>query len=102
MPAACSVDVKVHGLLANRTLREQRMNAPPAEELYELRDPYPEVPHVRPRLPGTRLPYLCNRDAAIESKLWPGRLNWQKSDHGDGPRLIAILANGSVAPVKAR
>src|SRR5215469_11645544 len=82
MPAASSVGVKANGLLTNRTLREQRMNSPPADELYELRDPYPEVPHVRPRLPGSRLPYLCNRNAVIESKLWPGRLNRQKSDHG--------------------
>jgi len=92
MPAACSVDVKVHGLLANRTLREQRMNSPPAEELYELRDPYPEVPHVRLRLPGTRLPYLCNRDAVIESKLWPDRLHRQNSDHRDViPQLRTVI-----------
>src|SRR5215469_10275629 len=92
MPAASSVGVKANGLLTNRTLREQRMNSPPADVLYALRDPYPEVPHVRLRLPGTRLPYLCNRDAVIESKLWPDRLHRQNSDHRDViPQLRTVI-----------
>jgi hypothetical protein len=78
MPAASSVGVKANGLLTNRTLSEQRMNTPPADELYELRDPYPEVPHVRLRL---RVRVSCTtRDAFIESKLWPGGFNGQKSE----------------------
>jgi hypothetical protein len=79
MPAARFIDVKVHGLLANRTLREQRMNSPPAEELYELRDPYPEVPHVRLRLRGTRIVMLSSNR------------NYGRADLIDRNRSTAIL-----------
>jgi hypothetical protein len=40
MSAPCFIDMQANGLLANRTLREKRVNAPSTKELYRLPNPY--------------------------------------------------------------
>jgi hypothetical protein len=45
MPAACFIDMKVHRLLANRTLGSQGMKSTSSQKLYEFRHPYQQVPH---------------------------------------------------------
>jgi hypothetical protein len=44
--AAGFIDVKADHLLADRALGGDRVKPPPAQELYELHDPYEEMPHV--------------------------------------------------------
>jgi hypothetical protein len=44
--AAGFIDVEADHLLADRTLGGDRVKPPPAQELYELDDPYEDVPHV--------------------------------------------------------
>jgi hypothetical protein len=44
--AAGFIDVEADHLLADRTLGGDRVKPPSAQQLYELRDPYEEVPHV--------------------------------------------------------
>jgi hypothetical protein len=38
--------VEADHLLADRALGGDRVKPPPAQQLYELHDPYEEVPHV--------------------------------------------------------
>jgi hypothetical protein len=44
--AARFIDVEADHLLADRALGGDRVKPPPAQELYELHDPYEEMPHV--------------------------------------------------------
>src|SRR5580704_15348315 len=44
--AAGFIDVEADHLLADRTLGGDRVKPPPAQQLYELDDPYEDVPHV--------------------------------------------------------
>jgi hypothetical protein len=44
--AAGFIDVEADHLLADRTLGGDRVKPAPAQELYELDDPYEDVPHV--------------------------------------------------------
>jgi hypothetical protein len=44
--AAGFIDVEADHLLADRALGGDRVKPPPAQQLYELHDPYEEVPHV--------------------------------------------------------
>ena len=37
---ACSIDMEVNLLLADRTLCEKRVKSPPNQQLYELSNPY--------------------------------------------------------------
>jgi hypothetical protein len=55
--AAGFVDVEADHLLADRALGGDRVKPPPAQELYELHDPYEEVPHVASsRSPNQEIP----------------------------------------------
>jgi hypothetical protein len=46
--AAGLIDVEADHLLADRTLGSDRVKPPTAQQLYELYDPYRDVPHVPP------------------------------------------------------
>src|ERR1700749_4078800 len=52
--AAGLIDVEADHLLADRTLGGDRVKPPAAQELYELYDPYRDVPHVPPPKAQTR------------------------------------------------
>ena len=45
MLPACSIDMEVNCLLADRTLCEKRVNSPPNQQLYELHNPHMEMSH---------------------------------------------------------
>jgi hypothetical protein len=45
MPPACSIDMEVNRLLADRTLCEKRVNSLPNQQLYELHNPHMEMSH---------------------------------------------------------
>jgi hypothetical protein len=40
MSPACSIDMEVNCLLADRTSCEKRVRSPPNQQLYKLRNPY--------------------------------------------------------------
>jgi hypothetical protein len=44
--AAGFIDVEADHLLADRTLGSDRVKSLPAQQFYELDDPYEDVPHV--------------------------------------------------------
>ena len=45
MSSACSIDMEVNRLLADRTLCENRVNSPPNQQLYQLHNPHIELSH---------------------------------------------------------
>ena len=45
MSSACSTNMEVNRLLADRTLCEKRVNSPPNQQLYELHNPDMEMSH---------------------------------------------------------
>ena len=45
MSPACSIDMEVNRLLADRTLCEKRVNSPPNQQLHELHNPHIEMSH---------------------------------------------------------
>ena len=51
MSPACSIDMEVNSLLADRTLCEKRVNSPPNQQLYELHNPHVEMSRVTPPTP---------------------------------------------------
>lgn len=64
MSPACSIDVKVNCLLADRALRGKRVRSPPHQQLYELHGPYRYVSHGE-----RRNPFLAVANASIRPKL---------------------------------